>query len=150
MKGLILRRETDMPRSTIIPGLRCQDAPAAIEFLCTAFGFERQAVYADENDPSIVHHAQLTLGGDMVMLGSARPGPAQDLYRWKTPAEAGGVTVCIYVVVADPDAHHARAKAAGAEIVTEPHDNEGYPGRSYNARDPEGNDWDFGSYDPWA
>ncbi len=25
-----------------------------------------------------------------------------------------------------------------------------HPGRSYNVRDPEGNNWDFGSYDPWA
>ncbi len=42
------------------------------------------------------------------------------------------------------------AVAAGAEILTPPHDNEGYPGRGYDARDPEGHVWSFGSYDPYA
>ena len=135
---------------TLIPCLRYKDAPAAIDFLCRAFGFERRAVYRDDNNPAIIHHAQLVLNGSMVMLSSALPGAAQDRYRWKTPAEAGGITMCVCAIIDDPEAHYARAKAAGAEIVTEPHDNQGYPGRSYNARDPEGNDWDFGTYNPWA
>lgn len=139
-----------MTRQTIFPMLRYADALAAIDFLCRAFGFERQAVYADPENPRIVHHAQLSLGGNLVMLCSAEPGAAADRYRWKTPAEAGGITACICALIADPDAHCARARAEGAEIVNEPHDNQGYPGRSYNARDPEGNDWDFGTYDPWA
>lgn len=139
-----------MQHPRIIPCLRYKDAPAAIDFLCRAFGFERHAVYLDEKDPSIVHHAQLTLDGSMVMLSSATRSQTEDIYRWRTPAEAGGVTVCVAVIIADPDSHYARAKAAGADIVTEPHDNEGYPGRSYNTRDPEGNNWDFGTYDPWA
>ncbi|TWB25766.1 VOC family protein [Nitrospirillum bahiense] len=139
-----------MPTRSLIPCLRYQDAPAAIDFLCAAFGFQRHAVYADDQDPSLIHHAQLTLGDGMVMLGSARPGPSTDAYRWKTAAEAGGVTACVYIVVDDLDAHHDRARAAGAEIVTPPHDNEGYPGRGYHARDPEGNSWSFGTYDPWA
>ncbi|RVT94396.1 VOC family protein [Sphingomonas crocodyli] len=139
-----------MPVRNMIPCLRYADAPAAIEFLCTAFGFERHAVYVDDADPTLVHHAQLILDGGMVMLGSARPGEVQRLYGWKTPAEAGGVTMVICAYVADPDAHCAQARAGGAEIVVEPRDNEGYPGRAYDARDPEGNVWNFGSYDPWA
>jgi len=134
----------------LIPCLRYNDAQAAIEFLCTAFGFERKAVYADEGDPSIVHHAELLLHGQMIMLGSDRPGEVKDKYRWKTVAEAGGITACIYAVVEDPDAHCARARAAGAEILTAPKDNDGYPGRGYDARDTEGNVWNFGSYDPFA
>jgi uncharacterized glyoxalase superfamily protein PhnB len=139
-----------MSKQSFIPCLRYINAPAAIDFLCAAFGFERHAVYADETDPSLIHHAQLRLGNSLVMLSSATPGPAAERYRWRTPSEAGGITACVCCVIDDPDAHFARAKAAGAEIVTEPHANEGYPGRSYNARDPEGNDWDFGTYDPWA
>lgn len=138
-----------MTGSRLIPCLRYADAPAAIEFLCDAFGFVRHAIYADEADPAIVHHAQLVLDGGMVMLGSDRPGVVKDRYRWRTPDEAGAITMCVSAYVADPDAHAAQARAAGAEIVTEPHDNEGYPGRSYDARDPEGNVWNFGSYDPW-
>lgn len=136
-------------RHALIPCLRYADAPAAIDFLCRAFGFERQAVYTDAQDASVVHHAQLLLHGQMVMLGSDRPGEVRERYRWMTPAQAGGITQCIYAVVTDPDAHCAQARAAGAEILTEPHDNEGYPGRSYDARDPGGHVWNFGSYDPF-
>jgi uncharacterized glyoxalase superfamily protein PhnB len=139
-----------MPPSLLIPCLRYRDAPAAIDFLCEAFGFERHAVYTDETDPSIVHHAQLVLGNSMVMLGSAQPGDVQSLYNWKTPAEAGGITMCVCAWVADPDTHCARARAKGAEIIRAPNANDGYPGRGYDARDPEGNVWNFGSYDPWA
>lgn len=136
-------------KSPVIPCLRYADAPAAIDFLCDAFGFERHAVYTDEADPSIVHHAQLTLGDGMIMLGSDRPGGVKDLYRWKTPAEAVGITQCVCCYVADVDAHAATAKAAGAHIIRGPYDNEGYPGRGYDALDTEGNVWNFGSYDAW-
>ena len=136
--------------ATIIPGFRYVDAVGAIDFLCKAFGFERHAVYADDADPALIHHAQLTLGDGMVMLGSARSGDARRLHGWKTSAEAGGNTIALYIYVADPDAHCASARAAGAEILAEPFDNEGYAGRGYAARDPEGYVWSFGSYDPWA
>jgi len=36
-------------------------------------------------------------------------------------------TACGYCVIDDPDAHFERARAAGADIVTAPHANEGYP-----------------------
>lgn len=137
-------------RTALIPCLRYNDAPAAIDFLCDAFGFARHAIYPAEDDPAVIHHAQLVLGESMVMLGSAMPGEVSALYRWKTPAEAEGITMCVCAVIADPDAHCERARAAGAEILSEPRDNPGYPGRSYDARDPEGNVWNFGSYDPWA
>ena len=123
-----------MPKNTLISCLRYEDAPAAIEFLCRAFGFEKHAVYADPENPKIVHHAQLVLDGEMIMLGS---GPS------------GGRISLLYAVVADPEAHHARAVAAGATIVGPPHDNVGYPGRSYATKDTEGNEWSFGTYDPW-
>lgn len=134
----------------VIPCFRYVDAPAAIGFLCDAFGFERHAVHADAADPSIVLHAQLVFGGGMVMLGSARAEPTQARFGWRTPEEAGGCTMSIYLVVEDPDAHCARARAHGAQIIDAPRDNEGYPGRGYSARDPEGHVWSFGSYDPWA
>ena len=37
------------------------------------------------------------------------------------------------------------ARAAGAEIITEPHDTD-YGSRDFAARDPEGNRWSFGTY----
>jgi uncharacterized glyoxalase superfamily protein PhnB len=63
------------------------------------------------------------------------------------PRDAGGVTMSVYIVVADADAHFARAKAAGAEIMREPVTQD-YGGRDYTCKDPEGNVWTFGTYDP--
>lgn len=136
-------------RHEIIPNLRYADAPAAIEFLCRAFGFERRAVFADERDPRIVHHAQLTWRDRMIMVSSVLDSDYARAARMKTAAEAGGATVGLYLIVDDVDAHAAQARAAGAEIFSAPEDKD-YGGRGYSARDPEGNLWSFGSYDPWA
>ena len=136
-------------RPAIIPCLRYDDAPAAILFLCDAFGFLPNAVHTDGEDQRIVHHAQLVLDGNMIMLASTRDDP-DDTYRWTSPEEAGGVTMTIYIVIDDLDAHHAAAVAAGAEIIDPPRDNDGYPGRGYTACDPEGQVWSFGDYDPFA
>ncbi len=54
-------------RISVVPALQYNDAKAAIEFLCTAFGFTKSAVY-EEPDGSVAH-AQLTHGNGMVMLG---------------------------------------------------------------------------------
>jgi uncharacterized glyoxalase superfamily protein PhnB len=131
--------------STVIPALQYQDAPAAIEFLCRAFGFERHAVY--EGEGGTIAHAQLTLGNGMIMLGSVKDTDYGKLLV--RPRAAGGVTMSVYIVVQDPDAHFVRAKAAGAEITREP-ETQDYGGRDYTCKDPEGNVWSFGTYDPWA
>ena len=132
-------------KGNIIPGMRYRDAPAAIEWLCNAFGFSRNLVVPGPGDT--IAHAQLVLGDGMIMLGSV----ADDDYGQmvKTPQEAGGNTQSAYVVVDEIDAHYQRAMAAGAEIVMEIADQE-YGGRLYSAKDPEGYLWNFGSYDPWA
>jgi uncharacterized glyoxalase superfamily protein PhnB len=131
--------------STVIPALQYQDAPAAIEFLCRAFGFERHAVY--EGEGGSIAHAQLTLGNGMIMLGSVKDTDYGKLLV--RPRAVGGVTMSVYLIVQDPDAHFARAKAAGAEITREP-ETQDYGGRDYTCKDPEGNVWTFGTYDPWA
>ena len=56
--------------STMIPAIRYLDAPAAIEWLCRAFGFEKHAVY--EDSAGGIAHAQLTFGSGMIMVGSLR------------------------------------------------------------------------------
>lgn len=131
--------------STIIPCLRYENAPAMITWLCDTFGFARQLVVDD--GAGGIAHAQLTLGAGMIMLGSARKdefGRCQG-----TPAALGGTTQSPYVIVPDVDALCDKARAAGAEIVMAPRD-EDYGGRSFSCRDPEGHLWSFGSYDPWA
>jgi uncharacterized glyoxalase superfamily protein PhnB len=133
-------------QTTLIPGLRYRDGEAAIDFLCRAFGFERQLAVMGEG--GAVAHAQLVMGDAMVMLGSL---PSADLQAvMATPEEAGGrVTSTFYVRVADPDAHYQRAVAAGAVLVRDIAD-QSFGGRAYMCRDPEGYVWQFGSFDPWA
>lgn len=127
---------------TIFPTLRFRDAPALIAWLGEAFGLERSAVYEGPN--GTVAHAQLTFGESMLMCGSEPAADTADELR----VPSGGAS--LYLVVSDDaavDAHAARARAAGAEIVREPVDQD-YGGRGYSARDPEGNVWSFGSYRP--
>jgi uncharacterized glyoxalase superfamily protein PhnB len=120
---------------SVVPSLRYRDAARAIEFLVEAFGFERHAVHEGEN--GTIAHAELVYGDGMVMLGTDR----EDSYG----SHVGqGWT---YVVVDDADAHYARARAAGAEIVRELEDQD-YGSRDYSARDFEGNLWSFGTYRP--
>jgi uncharacterized glyoxalase superfamily protein PhnB len=132
--------------STIIPALRYKEANAAIDWLCEVFGFERHAVYPGPNNT--VGHAELTLNGGMIMLGSAK----DDEYGrgFKPPAELGNVeTRSTYIVVADADATYARAKAAGGRIVRELQ-NTDYGSREFSVKDPEGHSWSVGTYNPWA
>lgn len=136
-------------RHEIIPNLRYADAPRAIDFLCEAFGFERKAIYLDEQDSAVVQHAQLVWADRMVMLSSVKDSEFAKVAMIKTAAEADGSTVSLYLTVDDVDAHADRARAAGAEIILEPSDQD-YGGRGYTARDLEGNVWSFGSYDPWV
>ena len=134
--------------ATVIPSLRYQDAPKAIDWLCRAFGFERHLVVPGEGDT--IAHAQLTFGRGMIMLGSsgAHGGGFDELV--KAPGEGGGIgTQSPYVIVDDADAHLARARAASAEIVLDIED-KAYGGRGYTCRDLEGHVWSFGTYDPWA
>jgi uncharacterized glyoxalase superfamily protein PhnB len=133
---------------TIYPCLGYRDAPAAIRWLCDAFGFEERFVYPGGDDREVAH-AELSLGTGIVMLGSA----SDDMPRVDTVAATGQeldfsrLPFSLYVAVDDVDAHHERAKAAGAEIVREPQDTD-YGSREYAARDVEGYVWSFGTYRP--
>ena len=134
-------------RSTVIPALRYRDADAAIEWLCRVIGFEKQLVVPGPDNT--IAHAQLALGGGMVMLGSVANGSEYGA-RIRQPDEIGGFeTQSAYVVVADADAVHARARAEGWTIVIALKD-EDYGGRGFSCLDPEGRLWNIGSYDPWA
>lgn len=119
------------------PMLAYADASAALQFLAEAFGFTQR--YRMDMPDGSVGHAEIGLGDQVVMIAS----------EW----EAGGVVsplrlnalhAQIYVHVDDVDAHHARARAAGATIAAEPADQE-YGERTYRAIDPEGQRWIFGA-----
>lgn len=129
----------------VVPVIRYRDLPAAITWLCAAFGFEKHRITTDSSGG--VMFAQLTFGSAMIMLGPVRESAFDKLL--KQPDEIGGAeTQVCYFFVADAHSHCARAKAAGAEVVFDiAHQANG--GRSYSCRDPEGHLWNFGTYDPW-
>jgi uncharacterized glyoxalase superfamily protein PhnB len=114
------------------------DARAGIAWLERAFGAEATALYPPETDQILVH-AEVRVGTGIVM-------PADTRRAAESPFARPG-PVAVYVVVDDPDALHARAIAAGAEIVRELTDQD-YGSREFAARDPDGNLWSFGTYRP--
>jgi uncharacterized glyoxalase superfamily protein PhnB len=125
--------------------MRYHDAPAAIEWLCEAFGFEKGLVVPGEG--GTIAHAQLVFGNGMIMLGSA--GDTEYDRLVKPPSDLGGAgSQSPYVVVADADKHYERAVAAGAEVLMDIED-QSYGGRGYTCRDPQGHVWNFGTFDPW-
>ena len=119
----------------IVPMLPYADAPAAIAFLCRAFGFAERFRY-DMPDGRI-GHAELELGGDVVMIASVwREGGLA------SPLDLPALHAQIWCRVDDVDAHFARARAAGATLVGAPEDQD-HGTRSYRAVDPEGHRWIF-------
>jgi len=132
--------------NSVIPGHRYRNAPAAIDWLCKVFGFERHAVY--EGESGTIAHGELTLGGGMIMLGSGKNDESGRSFQ--SPDELGGIeTRSVYIVVPDADAAHARAIAAGA-VITTPLHNTDYSSRDFTVKDPEGHTWSVGTYDPWG
>ena len=127
-----------MPAPTFHPNLLYADADAAIEWLERTLGFERGEVHRDEDGN--VAHAELSLDGTVVMLGSAGVGrePFRDI-----PAGGG----LVYVAIDDVDSLHERARDAGGDIAVELMDTD-YGSRDFTVRDPEGTLWAFGTYRP--
>jgi uncharacterized glyoxalase superfamily protein PhnB len=128
---------------TVFHSLSYADAPAAVEFLTAAFGFVPKGVYTEPDDPSRIVHAQLDWPpGGGVMFGSA--GRHDDDDSW---VDSAGHAQCYCVTETDDDVDRVfeRAVAAGATVVRKPED-QGYGGRGCTLRDPEGNQWSFGSY----
>ena len=130
--------------SAVISCLAYRDARGAIDWLCSVIGFSTRQLY--EGPDNTVAHAELTLGGGMIMLGTVKDSEYGRLVR--PPEEFGGLgTQSIFVVVPDADEVYGRAKASGARIAIELK-TEAY-GRGFSCFDPEGHLWNVGTYDPW-
>ena len=127
----------DVPSGQPLHPIVLTPAKAALRTLLSVhgapIGIDRPVVDA------MVAHAQMRLGPGMIMLGSGRHEP---------PSPWDAVAQGIYVFVPDVDAHYARARDAGAEIVSELRETD-YGSREYSVCDPEGHLWAFGTYDPW-
>ena len=111
----------------------------AIEWLCKAFGFEVRLIV--ETGAGAIAHSELVYGEGLIMVG------ASDGEHLRSPVRAGGCTQSVMVIVDDVEAHHAHAKAHGAEIYrelsTSDYGEEYWSDRTYGAVDCEGHRWWF-------
>jgi PhnB protein len=122
----------------IIPYLLYDDAPAAIDFICNAFGFEER--FRMPGPDGKLGHCEVGYEGNVLMLASAMPEMGH-----VSPKDLPGRSNLVLVYVNDVGAHYEHAKAAGANVQSEPTD-EPYGDRSYSAIDPEGMHWYFNQH----
>jgi PhnB protein len=121
----------------IFPMLAYDDAPAAMDFLRDAYGFEEK--YRMQMPDGTIGHAEMVLSGNVVMLATT----------WKagglaSPRDLPAMPCQLFCEVDDVDAHYRRAVAAGAVVVAEPED-QPHGHRMYRTMDTEGHRWLFAS-----
>lgn len=123
---------------TIFPIVRFNDSEAGLRWLKDALGFEEHGVY--RGDDGSIQHGELRLGDAWLMIGTETPGGDA---RWGRRAGSG----FYYLAVDDAAAAFDRARGAGADLNSELESRD-YGGREFSLRDPEGNLWSVGEYDP--
>jgi uncharacterized glyoxalase superfamily protein PhnB len=133
----------DWPR--ISASVYYEEPGKAIDFLSRAFGFE---VRVRHEEDGVVVHSQLVMPGGLVMVGGLASAKHPEETWRKSPRQLGGAnTQALFIYIDDADAHCARARAAGAKILTEPttvdYGEDWWSDRSYEAEDLEGHHWHF-------
>lgn len=139
--------ESPVRMPSVIPMMSYEDVAAAAKWLVDAFGFEEDGRWTDENGH--VTHVNLVTGDGVVMVGN--PGADYQSPRrhaetcttarqWtKTPFVVDGVLV----YVSGLRAHHDRAIARGAHVLSGIEDNDAVGQRQYRVEDLEGHRWMF-------
>ena len=122
-------------RQVITPMLVYDDAPAAMEFLCRAFGFEEQ--FRFEMPDGTIGHAELVFCGAKIALATTWEAGGM-----ASPGSLPAVHSQVVCEVLDVDAHYERAKDEGATIA-EPPGASSHGSRTYRALDLEGHRWVF-------
>ena len=130
----------------ISTALYYDDASAAIDWLCRAFGFEtRLKVVGDDGR---IEHSELTFGGGVVMVSGGMKDKHEKMPYARSPSEAGGGnTQSLMVYVDDVDEHCKHAREHGAKITKEPkttdYGDEYWTDRGYECMDVGGHYWWF-------
>ncbi len=132
----------------IVPMIAYENAADAIEWLERAFGFrERKGARFTDADGRI-SHAELELAGNIIMLATPTPDYEGPKHR-ENCAQARAWLSVPYVIdgalveIDDVDRHHEGARAAGANILSEPEDVAEADIRHYRVEDIEGHRWMF-------
>lgn len=126
--------ETATRAITITPYIAVSDAARAIAWYAEVLGARETVRYTDDSDGRI-GHAELDIGGAMLMLSDEYPD-----FEALAPTTIGGTPAALHVVVPDVDAVWDRAIAAGAEGRRPPED-QPYGERMSTFVDPFGHRW---------
>ena len=136
-----------MAEHSVIPMLSYEDAAAAIDWLVEAFGFTEKLRYT-EDDGTVTHAELATDGGGLIMLATPTADyvspkrhreTCEQARKWsESPYVIDGLLVTVDAV----DAPFARARQAGAAILSEPEDVDAGI-RHYRVEDLEGHRWMF-------
>ena len=119
---------------TVTPFLSLDDAAAAIEFYKRAFGAEERGRMPAPDGR--IAHAEIQIGDSVIMLSDMFEGQSLG----KTPKQAGGTTVGLFLYVEDVDEVFKQALDAGATATAEPEDMF-WGDRFGRVTDPFGHDW---------
>lgn len=124
---------------SVFPNLRVTNLVEEIDWLTQVLGFETH--FVAEHEGHIVH-AELRFGDQLVFM---QPDKADDPYGMHSPRALNGANQCVCLAVDDVNAVAARVRAAGGEMITEPHDTP-YGAREFSCRSPDGHVWSVGNY----
>ena len=116
--------------ASVVPELVYPDVEAAIDWLCSTFGFT-------ELWRAGGHRARLAFGNGVLILADAAAE-----YGRAAPDGAELRSHSTMVKVDDVDAHHDHARACGARILVPPTDH-AYGERQYSVADLAGHQWTF-------
>lgn len=130
------------PRQKIYPTFRYRDAARMLRWLTEVVGF---AEVNTHREGETVAHAELALGGSIMMLGQVHDDAYGSEVGEPGPALNGGKS--LYLAVGNPDDLFKRVEASGVEILEGLTDRD-YGSREFRCRDFEGNIWCFGTYAP--
>jgi PhnB protein len=133
----------------VVPMIAYEDGNAAMDWLVKAFGF----VEADRRNSAEgrLTHGELEVGDAIIMLASPTPDYESPKHHRETCEAARKWSRVPYIIdgllvqVDSVDEHCARARAAGALILSEPEDTP--DGRHYRVEDLEGHRWMFEEQD---
>jgi len=123
----------------VSPYLAIEGAAAAIDFYRDVFGATQRGDVIRMPDGKI-GHAELELGGSMIMLSDAFPDMGV-----KSPIDLGGSPVTMLVYVDDVDDVFDRALEAGAKEIS-PVKDQFYGDRTGQLEDPWGHRWNLASH----
>lgn len=119
--------------TALTPYLGVHDGAAALAFYAEAFGAVEQTRFTGPDGR--IGHAELAIGTVRLYLADEYPEEGA-----VSPRTLGGSPVALHLEVADVDAVHARAVAAGAIEQREPAD-QPYGARQSSILDPFGHRW---------